>query len=63
MTIWQTVADAAEYVKVSPDIIRAAVKSGDLPAYPVGKGREYRLTAGDVDDWMRSRSYEPRVSA
>lgn len=43
-------------------IIRAAVKAGDLPAYPVGKGREYRLTADDVDEWMKSRSYEPRTA-
>lgn len=60
MTIWLTVAKAADYVDVSPDIIRAAVKAGDLPAYPVGKGREYRLTAEDIDGWMRSRSWEPR---
>lgn len=60
MTVWLTVAKAADYVDVSPDIIRSAVKAGDLPAYPVGKGREYRLTAEDIDGWMRSRSWEPR---
>lgn len=60
MTTWLTVKTAAKYVDVSPDIIRAAVKAGDLPAYPVGKGREYRLDAEEIDEWMRSRSYEPR---
>jgi hypothetical protein len=48
----------------TPDelIIRAAVKSGELPAYPIGKGREYQLTAEDIDNWMRSRSWwEPKT--
>jgi excisionase family DNA binding protein len=60
VTKWLKVADAAEYSTLSPDLIRAAVKAGDLPAYAVGAGRDYRLTADDVDEWMRSRSYEPR---
>lgn len=60
MTLWLTVDDAAEYVKVSDRTIRNAVKSGDLAAYPVGTGREYRLTADDVDAWMKARSWEPR---
>lgn len=60
MTVWLTASEAGEYVKASIDIIRAAVKAGDLPAYPIGKGRDYRLRAQDVDDWMTSRSYEPR---
>lgn len=60
MTVWLTAQDAAEYLKVSEPIIRDAVKRGDLPAYPIGKGREYRLTAEDIDKWMMSRSWEPR---
>jgi hypothetical protein len=35
------------------------VKNGDLEAYPVGKGREYRLRESDIDAWMMSRSWEP----
>jgi excisionase family DNA binding protein len=63
MTTWLRLREAADYVKVSTDIIRAAVKNGDLPAYPVGSGRrEYRLTAEDIDTWMKSRSWEPRGS-
>lgn len=49
MTQWLTVSMAAEYSTVSTDMIRAAVKSGDLKAYAIGKGREYRVTADDVD--------------
>ena len=61
MTTWLTVQAAADYLSVSKDIIRKAVKDGDLQAYPVGTGRrDYRLTAADVDAWMMSRSYEPR---
>lgn len=62
MTLWLTVADAAEYIKVSPDIIRAAVRGGELTAYSVGKGREYRLTADDIDGWMKGRAWEPRTA-
>ncbi len=60
MTVWLTVAEAAEYVKVSEWTIREAVKLGDLKAYPVGTGRSYRLRAQDIDAWMTSRSWEPR---
>lgn len=59
MTTWLKCADAAVYATVSEDLLRAAVKNGDLPAYAVGKGKEFRLTAEDIDEWMRSRSYEP----
>jgi excisionase family DNA binding protein len=59
MTQWFTVAEAADYVRVSADLIRTAVRLGDLPAYSIGKGREYRLTAEDIDEWMKSRAYEP----
>lgn len=52
---------AVEYSTVGVDTIRDAVKAGDLKAYAIGKGREYRLTAADVDDWLMSRSYERRT--
>lgn len=59
-TRWMTRREAADYVRVSEDLIRAAVRNGDLPAYPVGSGkREYRVTSEDVDTWMKSRSWEP----
>lgn len=58
---WEKVAQSAERVQISQIIIRAAVKAGDLPAYPVGKGsKEYRLDPSEVDAWMKSRSWEPR---
>ena len=63
MTTWLTAQSAADYATVSPDMIRAAVKAGDLKAYAIGRGREYRLTAADVDEWMMSRAYEPRSGA
>jgi excisionase family DNA binding protein len=60
MTTWHTATSAAEHVLVNPATIREAVKAGDLPAHPVGTGREYRLREEDVDAWMTSRSWEPR---
>jgi len=62
MTTWLTPQEAADYVKVSLPLIADAVRAGDLNAYPVGKGRNYRLTSDDVDAWMKSKSYEPRAS-
>jgi excisionase family DNA binding protein len=57
---WHTAETAAQHATVSEWTIRQAVKDGELPAYPVGKtGRGYRLIESEVDDWMRSRSYEP----
>lgn len=60
MTNWMTPTDAAKYATVSVDMVRDAVKSGDLKAFAIGRGREYRLTADDVDAWMRSRAWEPK---
>ena len=58
---WATKVEAAQHVRVSPDQIAAAVRNGELPAYPVGKGkRDYRLDLAEVDARMKSRSYEPR---
>lgn len=60
MATWFTVQDAADHIKSSPWTIRAAVSKGDLPAYPIGKGREYRLKADEVDAWLESQAFEPR---
>ncbi|MDT5187497.1 MAG: hypothetical protein QOI29_5655 [Mycobacterium sp.] len=60
MTTWFTVRDAADYLRVSETLIRDAVKLGYVPAYPIGTGRGYRVTAEDLDQWMMSRSWEPR---
>jgi excisionase family DNA binding protein len=60
MTTWFTVQDAADHIKASKQTIREAVGKGDLPAYPIGKGREYRLKADEVDGWLESRAFEPR---
>lgn len=62
MTNWATKSEAAEHVRISVDLIAAAVKAGDLPAYPIGKGRDYRLDLDEVDQWMRSKSYEPKTA-
>ena len=62
MTTWLTPQEAADHLKIGRALIAKAVIDGDLPAYPVGSGkRDYRLTADDVDAWMRSRSYEPNA--
>lgn len=59
MKTWARVPEAAEHAKVSEWTIRQAIKSGELEAYGIGKGRSYRLALEDVDRWMASHSYEP----
>lgn len=63
MTVWLTAAGGAEYAKVSEPIIREAIKDGFLPAYGIGKGRNFRLKASDIDAWLESQPWEPRQSA
>lgn len=58
---WATLKQAAEHLQLKTDaLIRAAIKNGDLKAYPIGKGRDARVDLNEVDEWMKSRSYEPR---
>ena len=61
-TTWLTAKDAAAHATVSVWAIRQAVTAGELQAYPVGT-RGDRLTAEDVDNWLKSRSYEPGYTA
>jgi len=60
MTVWHTAKTGAAHAKLSPDLIRAAVTAGDLQAFAIGTGRDYRLREEDIDAWLTSRSYEPR---
>lgn len=60
LVVWMTLAEAADHVRASRDVIRAAVKAGDLAAYRIGAGqRDYRLKASEVDQWLEARAWEP----
>lgn len=58
---WVSVADAARYVKLAPDVITRAIARGELFAVikPVtrreGGKQQYRVALADVDKWMRSQ--------
>lgn len=53
--------EAAEHARLSPDVIRAAVKAGDLPSYaPTPGGKDIRLKATDIDEWIESKPYVPQ---
>jgi excisionase family DNA binding protein len=58
-TLWLTKTESAAYAKLGSRLIQNAVNAGELPAYRIGKGREYRLRAVDVDAWLMSRAWEP----
>lgn len=62
MTNWATKAEAAQHVRLSEKAIAEAVRAGDLKAYRAGKGnRDYRLDLAEVDEWMKSRTFEPEA--
>ncbi len=64
MTTWATKAEAASHIRVSEKTIAEAVKDGELKAYRAGKGnRDYRLDLAEVDEWMRSRTFEPKKAS
>lgn len=58
---WGSITDAARYVKLAPDVIRAAIVRGELDAKvkPTTRreaGRkQYRVAFADLDTWMRSQ--------
>lgn len=61
MTNWLTPNEAAEYVRAKgPRTIKDAIKAGALPAYFYGNGsRDIRIDREDLDQWMKSRPWEP----
>ena len=58
---WVSVADAARYVRLAPDVVRGAIARGEPPAVvkPTtrrgGGKQQYRVALADVDAWMRSQ--------
>lgn len=50
-----TIAEAAELKRVSPDLIRRAIKSTEPPFIRAKKvGRGYRISASALDAWFAS---------
>ncbi len=61
MTTWLKMAEAVEHAKVSQEVIRAAIKAGDLPSYaPTPGGRNILLKSTDIDEWIEGRPYIPK---
>ncbi|AGT12162.1 excise [Mycobacterium phage Jabbawokkie] len=59
---WRTPPEAAEYVRLkTPDLLREAVRNGELKAY--GAGRHMRFKTTDLDEWMESHPFEPSSRA
>ena len=68
---WLSLSEAARYVGVSRVLVRAAVCSGDLPAYrkpytqqrkPTSQAQErIRISKRDLDSWVMS-TWEPVVT-
>jgi len=50
--------EAAETLGLSPETIRAYIRSGELPAYRFGK--RYRIRTVDFDEFVKSHSTKER---
>jgi excisionase family DNA binding protein len=49
--------EVAEQLGVSERTVRRWIKSGVLPAYK--PGREYRIRAGELEEFLQSRKVRP----
>lgn len=64
MTTWMKLAEGAEYARLSEPVLRAAIKRGDLKSYaPTPGGKDIRLKAEDIDEWIEGQPYEPKSVA
>lgn len=53
--IWHTTGTAATFAHVNKQTIAAACRSGALKAgQPAGAGGRWRISASDLDAWLRS---------
>jgi excisionase family DNA binding protein len=48
-----SIVDAAEYMNVSVNHVRAMIAAGDLPAYRLGRRRVIRLRRNEIDAALR----------
>lgn len=57
-----TVNEAAEMLRVSPQSVRRWLKDGHLQGTKVGKGKLWRLSRAEVENYLKSQKGGP-VSA
>jgi excisionase family DNA binding protein len=54
-----TIDQVAERLQVHPRTVSRAIRSGDLRAIQVAAGSTWRITPGDLDEWLASRANRP----
>ena len=53
---WMTVAEVAEYLRVTQETVRRWIRAGSLPALELGSRRGgYRIRSSDVDRFVTER--------
>jgi len=53
---WLSVDGAAKYTSLSPELIRGALNSGDLPGRRTsGPTSPFRIKVSDLDAWMDAK--------
>ncbi len=53
-----TVAELAEYLKISRSMIYRLLKRGELPGFKIGS--DWRFNAEEIDRWLEERKIGPR---
>lgn len=49
---WIDVEEAATYLGVTPETVRAWVKQKDMPARKIGRRWKFKLS--EIDEWVKS---------
>lgn len=52
MTKWLTVEQAAEYLQMGKSTVYKLIRENRIPAHKAG--REWRLDAAELDEWLKS---------
>ena len=62
MKMWLTVAEAAEYARLSRDTIYTACERREIRQVRVGGRRAIRLKPEWIDRWLERHAPDPRLS-
>lgn len=61
MSIWLTLEEAAEYLKMGRSTLYRLTGEGQMPAHK--RGRVWRFDAAELDVWMRQGNEAPCITA
>jgi len=54
-----TAEELANFLRIHPSTIYRMARSGDLPAFKVGVGGDWRFSRASFEEWLESRKQKP----